>query len=185
MIQTLISDLQIRMDKSIKALQDALLKLRVGRASPDILEGLLVSYYGKETPLNQMASIVVEGALMLSIKPWDKKAIPFIEKAIQKSDLGVNPTPSGDILRLSLPPLTEDRRKDLIKKVRAEGEHARVSVRTVRRDANTALKALLKDKKITEDDERRTEEKIQKMTDQHIAHIEKILSDKEKALMEI
>lgn len=185
MIQKLLTDTQVYMDKSIKALQNELLKQRAGRASPDIIEGLLVPYYGKDTPLSQMASIVVEGAFMLLIKPWDKKAIPFIEKAIHKSDLGVNPTPSGDVLRLALPPLTEERRKELIKKVKAEGEHAKVSIRTVRRDANTSLKALLKDKEITEDDERRTEEKIQKMTDQHIALIDKILADKEKALMEI
>ena len=185
MIQNLLNDIQTRMDKSIKALQEALLRHRAGRASPDILEGLVVPYYGKDTPLNQMASIVVEGALMLSIKPWDKKALPFIEKAIQKSDLGLNPTPSGDILRLALPALTEERRKDLIKKVKAEGEHAKVSIRTIRRDANAALKTLLKDKDITEDDERKTEEKIQKMTDQHIALVDKTLADKEKALMEI
>lgn len=185
MISNLLKDIQTRMDKSLKALQEALLRHRTGRASPDLLEGILVSYYGKDTPLNQMASIVVEGALMLSIKPWDKKALPFIEKAIQKSDLGINPTPSGDILRLALPALTEERRKDLIKKVKADGEHARVSIRTIRRDANTALKALLKDKDITEDDERKTEDKIQKMTDQHIALVDKTLAEKEKALMEI
>jgi ribosome recycling factor len=185
MLNDLFNDTKARMEKAKKSLQEELLCLRAGRASPDILHNIIVPYYGKDTPLNQMASIVVESALMLHIKPWDKKSIPQIQQAILKSDLGLNPTSSGEGLRLPLPPLTEERRKELIKKVRSEGENAKVSIRNVRRDANQTLKTLLKDKDITEDDEKRAEERIQKLTDTFVADIEKTLHDKEKELLDI
>ncbi len=185
MLNNLFTETKTRMEKAKKALHDELLCLRAGRASPDILHDVVVPYYGKDTPLNQMASIVVESALMLHIKPWDKKSIPQIQQAILKANLGVNPTPSAEGLRLPLPPLSEERRKELIKKVRAAGENTKVSIRNVRRDTNQTLKALLKDKEITEDDEKRAEERIQKLTDACVADIEKMLCDKEKELLDI
>lgn len=185
MIDQLFNESKTRMEKSLKALKEDLSKHRAGRASPDMLNEVVVSYYGKDTPLSQVASIVVENALLLSVKPWDKKMIPAIQKAILEANLGLNPATSTDSLRVPLPPLTEDRRKELTKKVKAEGETAKVSIRNIRRDMNVAVKALLKDKQLTEDDERRSEERIQKLTDQFIAEVDKILSEKQKELMEI
>ncbi len=185
MLEPLFQESTDKMEKSLKILREDLSRQRTGRASPDLLANVMVSYYGKDTPLCQAASIIVESALMLIVKPWDKKLMPLIQTAILKADLGLNPTPSADVLRVPLPALTEERRKELIKKTRAEGEHAKVSVRNIRRDANHAVKALLKDKSITEDEEVRMEDRIQKLTDQFIAEIDKVLAEKERELMEI
>lgn len=185
MIDQLFNDSKARMEKTMKSFKEDLSKHRAGRASPDMLADVVVSYYGKDTPLLQMASVVVENALLLTIKPWDKKTIPAIQKGILEANLGLNPATGTDSLRVPLPPLTEDRRKELIKKAKAEGENAKVSIRNIRRDMNVAVKALLKDKQLTEDDERRSEEKIQKLTDQFIHEVDKVLAEKQKELMDI
>ncbi|MFQ5661157.1 MAG: ribosome recycling factor [Gammaproteobacteria bacterium] len=181
----IIKDAGQRMDKSLGALKQGLVKVRTGRAHPSLLEHISVSYYGAEVPLNQAANINVQDARTLNVSAWDKTAIPEIEKAIMNSDLGLNPVTAGDMIRVPLPPLTEERRKELTKVVRAEAEKARVAIRNIRRDANHTLKNLIKEKDITEDAERRDEERVQKLTDNHIAEIDKILAEKEKDLMEI
>lgn len=184
MISNIQSDAKTRMLKSIHALEEDLLKLRTGRAHPNLLDGVMVMYYGTPTSLTQLASVGVESALMLTVKPWEKKIIPDIEKAIRASDLGLNPSTSGDVIRIPLPPLSEERRKELIKKARGEGENARVAIRNIRRDSNNELKELLKAKSISEDDARRAEEAMQKLTDGHIHQVEEMLQKREKDLME-
>jgi ribosome recycling factor len=174
-----------RMEKSLDALQGAFAKIRTGRAHPGILDGLTVDYYGTPTPLNQVAGISVEDARTLTVKPWEKNLLPDIEKVILKSDLGLNPTTSGDTIRLPLPSLTEETRRNLTKQARAEAENARIAIRNIRRDANSATKELIKDKVLNEDDERKAHERIQKMTDNFIALVEKALTAKETDLMAI
>ncbi len=173
------------MEKSVEALKHALGKLRTGRAHPSLLEGLTVEYYGAQTPLNQLASIVAEDSRTLAISVYDKQVTQAVEKAIMTSDLGLNPNSAGTVIRVPLPPLTEDRRKDMVKVVRSEGEHARVAVRNIRRDANSDLKALLKDKEISEDDEHRAQDDIQKLTDEAVKNVDTLLDAKEKELMEV
>lgn len=185
MINEIKTDAQARMQKSIKSLEDELSKLRAGRANPALLEGIMISYYGNDTPLSQVATIGVEGALMLTVKPWEKHLVTDIEKAILKSDLGLNPSTSGDLIRVPLPPLSEERRRELIKRVKQEGENAKVAVRNIRRDANSTVKDLLKEKEISEDEERKSEEVIQKLTDKFVKDIDDILARKEKDLLEI
>ncbi len=185
MTKNIIDDADRRMNKSLETLKHEMAKIRTGRAHPSLLEHITVNYYGSDVPLNQAANINVLDARTLSITAWDKKSIPDIEKAILNSDLGLNPITSGDIMRVPLPPLTEERRKELIKIVRAEAEKAKVAVRNIRRDANHSFKNLIKEKNISEDDERKAEVKIQKLTDDHVALIDKILEEKEKETMEI
>lgn len=185
MIADVASIAEGRMQKSIEALKNNLTKLRTGRANASLLEQVMVPYYGTDTPLSQVANISVEGARTLTVTPWEKPMIPEVEKAIMSADLGLNPVTSGNVIRVPLPPLTEERRKDLQKMVREEAENARVSVRNARRDANTDVKALLKEKEITEDDDRRSAADIQKLTDKYIADIDKIAAEKEADLMEI
>lgn len=174
-----------RMEKCLVTLRDEFSRLRTGRAHTSILEHIKVDYYGTTTPLSQVATIAVTDARTLTVTPWEKTMVQPIEKAIMQSDLGLNPVTAGTVIRVPLPPLTEERRKDMIKVVRHEAEGARVAIRNVRRDAMTEVKALLKDKKITEDEERRVQDEIQKITDKHIADVEKILADKEKDVMSI
>jgi ribosome recycling factor len=174
-----------RMDKSLAALSQNFNKIRTGRAHPSLLEGLKVEYYGSNTPLTQVANVNVEDARTLSLQVWDKSMIPEVEKAIMKSDLGLNPSTAGEVIRIPMPMLTEETRKGFTRQARTEAESARVSVRNARRDAMGMLKDLLKDKEIGEDDERRGQEEIQKLTDAFIAKIEKLLSEKESDLMEI
>jgi len=181
----IVKDADHRMDKSIEVMKQELAKIRTGRAHPSLLEHVTVDYYGSEVPLNQAATIGIQDSRTLSISAWDKKMIPILEKAILNSDLGLNPITAGDVIRVPLPPLTEERRRDLIKVVRAEAEKARVAVRNIRRDANHSLKELVKEKEITEDGERRCEEQVQKITDGHVGSIDKILEEKEKELIEI
>lgn len=185
MINEIKSDADVRMKKSIEALSKELSKLRTGRAHPSLLDQVMVSYYGSDSPLSQVASISVTDARTLTVTPWEKPLIPVIEKAIMSSDLGLNPVTSGNNIRVPLPALTEERRRDLIKLMRAEGEQGRVAVRNIRRDAIGDVKSLLKEKDITEDEARKAEDDIQKITDKNIAEIEKVLDGKEKDLMEI
>ncbi len=185
MINDIKKDAEFRMQKSIDALSSAFTRIRTGRAHPGILEGVTVEYYGADTPLSQVANINVEDARTLAISPWEKQLVPQIEKAILKSDLGLNPSTSGDLIRIPMPALTEETRKGYIKQARQEAENARVSVRNIRRDANSMVKDLLKEKEISEDDERRAEEQIQKITDKFIAAVDAKLETKEAELMEI
>ncbi len=173
------------MQKALTALTSAFNKIRTGRAHPSILDNVMVSYYGSNVPLSQVANINVEDGRTLSLIPWEKPMIPEIEKAIMKSDLGLNPVTSGEIIRVPMPALTEETRKEFIRKARNEAEQARVSIRNVRRDANNHLKELLKDKDISEDDERRGADEIQKLTDKHIAEVDVVLKAKEVDLSEI
>jgi ribosome recycling factor len=185
MLKTIQQDAESRMKKSIETLSHNLAKLRTGRAHPSLLESISIVYYGNATPLNQVANITVEDARTLLITPWDKSMVQAIDKAIRTSDLGLNPATAGMIIRVPLPALTEERRKELVKHVRSEAEEARVAVRNVRRDANAQIKELLKAKKITEDDERRGEEAIQKLTDRLVADIDKLILTKEAELMQV
>jgi len=179
------SEASERMAKSLEALTHSFNKIRTGRAHPSLLDGITVEYYGARTPLNQMANISVEDARTLSLTAWDKSTIPNIEKAIMKSNLGLNPTTAGEVIRIPMPMLTEETRKGFIRQARVDAESARVSVRNGRRDAMAMLKELAKDKEISEDDERRGQDRVQKLTDSHVAKIEKLLTEKETDLMEI
>ncbi len=185
MLDDIKSDAEDRMAKSIQALGAAFAKIRTGRAHPGILDGITVDYYGTETPLNQVANVSVEDARTLAVSPWEKPMVPVVEKAILKSDLGLNPATSGDKIRLPMPPLTEENRRDLTKIAKSEAENARVAIRNIRRDANSMMKELLKEKEITEDDSRKGEETIQKLTDSKVKEVDEMLSTKEKDLMEI
>jgi ribosome recycling factor len=174
-----------RMEKSLEALSHNFNKIRTGRAHPSLLDGIKVEYYGSDTPLNQVANVSVEDARTLSLTVWDKSMIPDVEKAILKSDLGLNPSTAGEVIRIPMPMLTEDTRRGFTRQARTEAESARVSVRNARRDAMAMLKELVKDKEISEDEERRGQEEIQKLTDGFVARIEKLLAEKEADLMEI
>ena len=185
LINEIKSDTEVRMQKSLDALASVLTRIRTGRAHPGVLEGITVEYYGADTPLSQVANINVEDARTLAISPWEKQLVPQIEKAILKSDLGLNPSTSGDLIRIPMPALTEETRKGYSKQARHEAEVARVSIRNIRRDANGDLKDLLKEKEISEDDERRAQEQIQKITDKYIAAVDARLATKEAELMEI
>jgi len=174
-----------RMNKCLASLKGELSKIRTGRAHPSLLEHVKVDYYGNATPISQVANVVVEGARMLAVTPWEKNMVSVVEKAIQTSDLGLNPSTAGTVIRVPLPQLTEERRKDLVKVIRDEGEQAKVAVRNVRRDANTEIKDQLKEKAITEDDERKANTEIQKITDKKIEEIDQMLKEKEADLLEI
>ncbi|WP_373567120.1 MULTISPECIES: ribosome recycling factor [Pseudidiomarina] len=173
------------MEKSVEALRSQISKIRTGRAHPSLLDGVMVNYYGVDTPLKQLANITTEDSRTLALTVFDKSASQAVEKAIMTSDLGLNPAAAGTVIRIPLPPLTEERRRDLVKIVRAEAEQGRVAVRNIRRDANSDLKELLKEKEITEDEERRAAEEIQKLTDTYVAKIDEALAEKEKDLMEV
>jgi ribosome recycling factor len=173
------------MGKSIEAFQAELSKIRTGRAHPSLLNHIHVDYYGSEVPVGQAANITVEDARTLAVTPWDKSMVAVIEKAIIKSDLGLNPSTAGSVIRVPMPPLTEERRKELVKVVRELAENARVAVRNIRRDANSDLKSLARDKDISEDDEHRGQELVQQVTNEATDEIEELLQVKEKELMEI
>ena len=185
MIDDIKKDASSRMDKSVAALEQELTKLRTGRAHTSLLDHITVEYYGSDVPLNQVANVNVEDARTLTVSPWEKQMVAPIEKAIMTSDLGLNPATAGTIIRVPLPPLTEERRRDMIRLVRQEAEGGRVAVRNIRRDAISDIKDLLKEKMIGEDDERRAEDDIQTITDKHIASIDDMLARKESELMEI
>ncbi|TYC59062.1 ribosome recycling factor [Marinobacter sp. BW6] len=185
MINDIKAEAEKKMKKSLESLNSAFNKIRTGRAHPSILDSVTVNYYGQETPLKQVASVNVEDNRTLTVSPWEKNLMPTIEKAIMASDLGLNPATSGDIIRIPMPMLTEETRKEMVKQAKADAEHGRVSIRNARRDANSMIKDLLKEKEITEDDERKGEDEIQKLTDRHIAEVEKMLKAKEEDLMAV
>ncbi|TDJ37111.1 MAG: ribosome recycling factor [Gammaproteobacteria bacterium] len=185
MINDIKKDASERMDKSLKALEQALTKLRTGRARTSLLDHITVEYYGSTVPLNQCANVNVEDPRTLVVTPWEKTMVQPIEKAIMTSDLGLNPVSAGTVIRIPLPPLTEERRKDMIKLVRHEAEGGRIAVRNIRRDALSDIKDMLKEKMIGEDDEHRAHDEIQVITDNHVASIDKLLERKESELMEV
>ncbi|MDH5571778.1 MAG: ribosome recycling factor [Gammaproteobacteria bacterium] len=185
MINELKKDAEVRMGKSVESLKNDLIKIRTGRAHTSLLEHIMVEYYGSKVPLTQVANISVSDARMLTVTPWEKPMVKAIEKAIINSDMGLNPATAGEVIRVPLPALTEERRKDMIRVVRHEGENAKVAIRNIRRDVLSDLKSLLKDKEITEDQERHAQDEIQKLTDKYVASVDKVLEEKEKDLMEI
>lgn len=185
MINEINKDAEQRMEKALTALTAAFNRIRTGRANASILDSVSVTYYGSETPLNQVANISVEDGRTLMVSPWERPMIPEVEKAIMKSNLGLNPVTTGDIIRIPMPALTEDTRKDMVKQAKAEAEQARISVRNIRRDANSDFKELLKEKEISEDEERKAAEGIQRITDKYIAKIEEAFESKEADLKEI
>jgi len=185
MMDKVKQDATTRMKKCIDSLKDALGKLRTGRASVALVDHIRVDNYGNMVPLNQVATVNTPDARTIAITPWDKGMVTVIEKAILASDLGLNPVTAGQTVRIPLPPLTEERRKEIIKVAKADAEHARVAIRAVRRDANDQLKKLLKDHKVTEDQERRAQDEVQKLTDKHVAEVDAVLAAKEKELMEV
>lgn len=184
MIKTIKDEAQQRMEKSVEALKNQISKIRTGRAHPSLLDGIHVEYYGAATPLRQVANVVAEDARTLAITVFDRSLISAVEKAIMASDLGLNPASAGTVVRVPLPPLTEERRRDLTKIVRAEAEQGRVAVRNIRRDANDKIKALLKEKEISENDERKAQDEIQKLTDLYVKKVDEALAEKEKELMD-
>lgn len=184
MINEIIQDAQERMGKSIEALKSQLAKIRTGRAHPSLLDSISVPYYGVDTPLKQLANVVVEDSRTLAVSVFDKSLVQAVEKAILTSDLGLNPSSAGTIMRIPLPPLTEERRRDLIKIVKNEVEQGKVAIRNIRRDANGDVKSLLKDKDISEDEAKKAEDDIQKVTDENIKQVDVIFAAKEKELLE-
>ena len=174
-----------RMKKTIDSLQTNLTKMRTGRAHPSLLDQVKVPYYGNDVPLNQVGNVTVGDARTLLISPWEKNLIPAIEKSIHTSGLGLNPVTTGEVIRIPLPPLNEERRKEFIKIVKAESEDARVAIRNIRRDANNSFKEMLKTKTLSEDEDKRAQEETQKLTDKFIAEVDKLLAAKEAELMEV
>lgn len=184
MINDIKKDTQARMEKSLETFKSHISKVRTGRAQPSLLDGIQVDYYGAATPLRQLANVVAEDARTLAVTVFDRSLISAVEKAILTSDLGLNPSSAGTTIRVPLPPLTEERRRDLIKIVKNEAEQGKVAVRNVRRDANDQIKALLKDKEISEDEERKAQDEIQKITDLYVKKVDEALAEKEKELLD-
>jgi ribosome recycling factor len=185
MIDEIIKDAESRMGKSVEALSKELTKIRTGRAHPSLLDQVSVDYYGTATPIKQVANVTIEDSRTLVVTPWEKPMVAAVEKAIMNSGLGLNPATAGTVIRIPMPPLTEERRRDLVKVVKGEAEGGRVAIRNIRRDANSDFKELLKDKEISEDESHQAEDNIQKLTDKYIAQIEEVLAAKEKELMEV
>ncbi len=184
-IASIKSSADQRMQKSIETLKSNLAKVRTGRAHTGILDQVTVDYYGSPTQISQVANLTLIDARTIGVQPWEKKMLAVIEKAIRDSDLGLNPATHGDMIRVPTPPLTEERRKEMVKLVKNEGEDAKIAVRNIRRDANEALKKLLKDKEISEDDDRRAQDDIQKLTDKFVAEVDKLLAEKEKEVLTV
>ena len=185
MINDILKDAEQRMQKSIESMVLILAKVRTGRASPALIQHLSIDYYGTPTPINQVANVTVQDARTLAVQPWEKPMVPLIEKAIMESDLGLNPMTAGETIRIPLPPLTEERRKEMAKTVGAEGENGKISIRNIRRDANATVKELLKDKEISEDDDKRAHDLIQKLTDQYIVKVDGVVNEKEAEIMKV
>jgi ribosome recycling factor len=185
MLDDIKKDARERMTKCVQTFQADMKKLRTGRAHPSLIEHLKVDYYGNDTPLNQVANIAVEDGRTLVVSPWEKTMVQAIEKAIHKSDLGLNPMTAGTVIRIPMPPLTEERRREITKVLRHDAENARVAVRNVRRDVMHDVKEMLKEKLVSQDDERRAEGEVQKLTDKHVADIEALLAAKEKEVMQV
>lgn len=184
-INEITKDAETRMKKSVEAIREEMAKIRTGRASTAILDHLKIEYYGNPTPLNQVASVSVADARTLTVTAWDKSIVPTVEKAILESDLGLNPATAGEVIRIPIPPLTEERRIEMTKLVRAEGENGKVAIRNIRRDANHHLKELLKNKEIAEDEEKKALDNMQKLTDKYVEQVEKLVADKEVEIMEV
>ena len=184
MIGDIKKDTRIRMSKSLDSLRTELAKIRTGRAHPSLLEHVQVEYYGSQVPISQAANVSIEDARTLAVTAWDKSMVQTLEKAIMKSDLGLNPVTAGTIIRIPLPPLTEERRVSLGKIVHHEGENAKIAIRNIRRDANHHLKELLKDKEISEDDDHRAEQDVQQLTDSHVKQVDEVVAVKEQELLE-
>lgn len=185
MLEDIKKDAIERMNKCVAAFKNELKRLRTGRAHTSLLDHIRVEYYGNEVPLNQVANLALEDARTLTVTPWEKAMVQAIEKAIMKSDLGLMPNTAGTVIRVPMPALTEERRRDLTKVVRHEAENARVAVRNVRRDVMTELKEMLKEKLVSQDDDRRAQDEVQKLTDRHVAEIDQVLAEKEKELMQV
>jgi len=185
MINEILKDAEDRMNKAVASVESAFKKIRTGRAHPSILDSVKVNYYGSPTPLSQVANITVEDARTLGISPWENNLVPEIEKAIMKSDLGLNPATNGNLIRIPMPALTEETRKNYFKQAKSEAENGRIAIRNIRRDANGSLKDLVKEKEISEDDDRRGQDQVQKITDKYVSLVEERLAAKEKDLMEI
>lgn len=181
----IVKDARTRMKKTIDTVSEELAKIRTGRANTSLLDHVNVDYYGNPTPLNQVATISVLDARTLSVSPWEKKMTPVVEKAIQESDLGLNPVTAGEVIRVPLPALTEERRKEMNKLVKSEGENGKVAIRNIRRDANSHLKDMLKKKEIAEDAEKKALDEIQQLTDDFVAQIDEMLAEKEKQILEV
>lgn len=185
MINEIQTDVKSRMAKSVENLERNFAKIRTGRANPSILDGVTVDYYGSEVPISQIANVNVEDARTLTVQPWEAPMVGVVEKAIMKSDLGINPATTGNLIRLPMPILTEERRQDYVKLARSEAEQAKVAIRNIRRDANSDLKSLNKDKEITDDELRGAEDNVQKQTDVFIKQVDGLLAEKESVLLEI
>lgn len=183
MVEAIKSDARERMKKSIEVLRLDLVKMRTGRASASLLDHVNVNYYGSPMPINQVANVNVSDARTITVQPWEKKMVPEVEKAILNSDLGLNPVTSGDVIRVPLPPLTEDRRKEMIRVVRHEGEQTKVAIRNVRRDAIQSIKAMIKDENLAKDEQKRGEDEVQKITDEFVAEVDGVLKEKEDDLL--
>ncbi|VAW61718.1 Ribosome recycling factor [hydrothermal vent metagenome] len=185
MIDEITQDAKSRMEKSVESLRIELTKIRTGRAHPSLLDHVMVDYYGTMTPIKQVANVVAEDSRTLAVTPWEKPMVKAIEKAIMVADLGLNPATAGAVIRVPMPALTEERRRDLVRVVKSEGESGKVAVRNIRRDANSDFKELLKEKEISEDESRNAEDAVQKLTDKYVAEIDALLEAKEKEMMEI
>jgi ribosome recycling factor len=185
MLNEIQQDANDRMNKTVASLENAFTKIRAGRAHPSLLEQIQVDYYGSMVPISQVANISAEDSRTLKVSPWEKDMVAVVEKAIMTSDLGLNPQTVGQVMRIPLPPLTEERRRELVRVVKDEAEHAKVAIRNIRRDANSDFKELLKEKEVSEDDARKAEDNIQKITDNHVKSVDEKLSEKENSLLEI
>ncbi|MEJ2514734.1 MAG: ribosome recycling factor [Gammaproteobacteria bacterium] len=185
MLEDIKKDARERMGKSVESLRGELKKLRTGRAHTSLLDHITVEYYGSDVPLNQVAGVGIEDSRTITVTPWERQMVPVVEKAILKSDLGLTPATAGNVIRVPLPALTEERRRDMVKVVRHEGENAKVAVRNIRRDALHHVKELLKEKEITEDDDRRTQDEIQSLTDKFVEEIDEVVAEKEAEVLEV
>jgi len=179
------ADAESRMGKSVDSLRAELIKIRTGRAHPSLLDQIMVDYYGTDTPINQVANVTVEDSRTLAVAPWEKQMVAVVEKAILNSGLGLNPSTAGNLIRIPMPPLTEERRRELVKVVKNDGESAKIAIRNIRRDANSDFKDLLKEKEVSEDESRQAEDNIQKITDKYVSSVDEVITVKEKELMEI
>jgi len=184
-IEEILVDAEARMGKSVDSLRTELTKIRTGRAHPSLLDQIVVDYYGTETPINQVANVTVEDSRTLAVAPWEKQMVAVVEKAIINSGLGLNPATAGNLIRIPMPPLTEERRRELVKVVKNEGENTKIAIRNIRRDANSDFKDLLKAKDISEDESHDAEDNIQKHTDKYVVSVDEVIAVKEKELMEI
>lgn len=185
MIDEILKDAELRMGKSVESLRSELVKIRTGRAHPSLLDQIMIDYYGTATPIKQVANVTVEDSRTLAVAPWEKQMVAVVEKAIINSGLGLNPATSGNLIRIPMPPLTEERRRELVKVVKGDGENAKIAVRNIRRDANSDFKELLKEKEISEDETRDAEDSVQKFTNKFVADVDDVIAIKEKELMEV